>query len=661
VALLLATCLLPAPGSGAGVVGMRLEELLELEVFSASRSTGTVQQTPSAVTVLTADDIARSASGSVAAALALAPGVESLHVSGHRRAVGIRGRNGILSNKLLVMQDGRSLYSPLFSGTWWEMPVLPAGDIDRIEIVRGPGATLWGSNAVNGIINILSKPADRTQGTLLETTVRTPLEGSLYARHGGRAGDAAHYRVSASWEYAAPGADLGTTYADGTNPPARDLVRSLQVNTRIDHAGTGTSAWMLEAGAFQTRFGETILIGSPLPPLFARTVSDEARAQGAHANFRWTGDGARLRQSLDAWTHASIYEHPLFFEERRITGNLDWQAHLAPRGRHAISLGAGARVTADWIDDTPVFWTGRESTVLRQLSAYVQDTITLEEDRWQLTAGAKLELGYYDTLELQPQLRLLHTPSSRTTWWASVARAARTPTRAEREGHVIVGSNPGPGFPVVFFSAPNRSFDSEHLVAIEAGVRSQVARDALVAASLFHHVYTGLRRPVADDPSDGFLLPWGLYVPVRLHNGGTTHTWGGELEASWNPAPWLRLAADVSLVQEPDPDSVELAEPRRTRLFTNVRSVILPADGWEVSLWLRHNRSHRTTIVADMPTEPWWNLNARVAWTPAPGWSLAVTGENLLEPTRYEGASEALRIVPTLVRRTIGLRVSRDF
>lgn len=654
-------CLLALPAAAdTSVLGLPLEDLLQLEVFSASRTAATVLETPASVTVLTADQIACIGAQDIAEALELAAGVESLHVTQRRRAIGIRGQNGLLSNKLLVMQDGRSLYSPLFSGTWWEMLDVPLEDLDRVEIIRGPGATVWGANAVNGIINILTRPADQTQGSLLHATAGSLDNASVYLRHGGALAPNTHYRAYARAAAHGGGGTLEIVRPDGTIPEAHDAFRDVRGGIRIDHADNGTE-WMVDVGAFHIDFEETIFGPGYTPPAFVDTLRVEATADGAYANLRFARDTGNARHALYAWVDASLYDHPAYFEADRLTANLDWQIEQPLGDRHALSAGLGARLTADAVEETPLFLVINEHALKHQFSAFVQDTITLQPARWQLLLGAKLEYGYFHDFELQPQARVLYTPNPGTTWWAAASRAARTPTRSERDGHVVVAPRAAAGMPTAYIIVPNPAFDSEILTAVESGLRFRTGETAVVSASAFLNTYEGLRTPRSAPLNLARVHNGILYLPIQLSNGGTMQTWGFEAEADWAPAPWWGARATFSLVAEPDTDMNLGTVADRIRTYLNLHLHAKPAEGWETGLWLRHNNSRRVSFPPEPDIRPWWNLDARVAWTPQPGLTFALTGHNLLEPERLEATSEAQRILPTTVRRSVDLSVSWEF
>jgi iron complex outermembrane receptor protein len=405
LACLTASMLLATPASAAqppagDLVELSLEDLMQVEVTTVSKKPQALANVAAAVYVISQDDIRRSGARSIPEALRLAPGVDAARLSGNRWSVTMRGFNERFANKLLVLVDGRSAYTPLFSGVLWESLLFPLEDIERIEVIRGPGGSVWGTNAVNGVINIITKTAWSTTG------------GSLTAGAGSRKGSFGSLR------YGAPLADGNVAYRayasmlhsnaleSATGASARDSDHDLGAGFRFDGITRGGDNWSVSADFYQTRSNTQVSMIDPTL-LTASTLRYQEPIDGGNLRARWQrrldeGSDIQLQASL-AYTDLWV---PYLAGDQRITFDLDFQHHLHATEAHDITWGAGYRQSDDSTSDSRWMVFSPDSATLRVTSLFAQDEISLRQDL-RLTLGARLD--HYNTTgtAFQPSARLL--------------------------------------------------------------------------------------------------------------------------------------------------------------------------------------------------------------------------------------------------------------
>jgi iron complex outermembrane receptor protein len=392
---------------------LSIEQLMEIDVTSVSRRSEPVSGAAAAITVITGEDIRRSGASNLPDALRIAVGLEVAQSDGNTWAVSSRGFNTTTSNKLLVLIDGRSIYTPLFSGVFWDVQDVMLEDVDRIEIIRGPGATLWGANAVNGVINILTKSARDTQGGLVSVGGGTEDQGFASFRQGGKVGEETAYRAYGKYSYRD-----SLAFADGGS--ARDPLRRGQAGFRLDRSDAGSGAFTLQGDAYHGLAGQAVVVR-------ADTALDGANLLGRWTRTYSENSGSDLQVYYD-YTHRQI---PQWFEEHRHTLDVDYQ-HRKPFGaRQDLVWGAGYRITHDQVGNSPGVAFLPDHRTESLFSAFAQDEIRLES-HLRLTLGTKLEHNYWTGFEVQPSVRLSWVPDDRRTLWGAISRAVRTPTRSSR-------------------------------------------------------------------------------------------------------------------------------------------------------------------------------------------------------------------------------------
>lgn len=514
---------------------MSLEQLLEVEVTTVMRVPGTPVQTPAAVTVISQEDIRRSGVTTLADALRLAPGVHVAQIDANKWGVGIRGFTDRLSRAMLVLIDGRAVYSPLFAGTYWEMQDTLLEDVERIEVVRGPGGTLWGANAVTGIINIITRNAEATQGTLLTAGAGSEERGYVGVRHGGRIGGVA-------WR--AYGKGFGRDGARPISLPAFDAWQMGQAGFRTDWASRAGRSLTVQGDLYRGHAGQRVTVTTYTPP-YATSVDDDVELAGGNVLARWTSRTSKGSVvTLQTWFDRTSRDE-VAFQESRNTLDLDLQTALAPAGRHRLVWGLGYRVSGDRTRSVPIREFQPENRTTNLFSAFVQDQIAVVPSRLEIAAGSRIEHNAFSGVEVQPSVRLTWTPDSAQTIVASVTRAVRTPSRVEED--YVTGSVLVPRIPYFLRLEPNDDFEPEQLLAYEAGYRVRMGTHVFLTASAFvndHRRVLDARAgtPFPESDAQGSRL----ILPVQFVNALHGNSHGLEFTGDVRPLRWWRVSGTYS-------------------------------------------------------------------------------------------------------------------
>jgi len=504
------------------------EQLFQAEVISASRSPEAVWDAAAAIYVVTAAEIERSGATSIPEALRLVPGVQVARFNSSGWAVSVRGFNSALANKLLVLIDGREIYDPLFSGVYWDIQDTMLEDIERIEVIRGPGASLWGANAVNGVINIITRSARDTEGTLVSALAGNTEHGTLSARYGAALGERGHWRVYGR-VFDRDGQELLAGGDDNSDWQA------WRGGFRVDLDLSPRDAVTLQGDIYRSETGQYRNAPSLSPP-YGSIVREDINAEGGNILARWTRD-LDNEARLTAQAYLDITRREQFtLADKRTTFDLDLQYEFPTFGAHDLIAGVRYRHTEDEVIETEIIRSGDDVHTLRLLSAFVQDDITLSE-RWRLTLGSKFDENDYTGLEIQPNVRLQWMGDTNMVW-ASASRAVRTPSELDREFNILFAAAaplPMDTRPLTLELLPNPDFDSEEVVSYELGYRRQWSSALAMDVALFHSVYDGLATltPLAPQiPADP---PRIILVPLLFTNSTDAETSGAELVLDWRP------------------------------------------------------------------------------------------------------------------------------
>ena len=604
-----------SPGEGAyrtpsELKKLPLEALVDVEITSASRRPESLFRAASAVDVLLGEEIERAGATNIPDALRLAAEVQVAQITGQSWGISARGFNTSTANKMQVLMDGRSLYTPLYSGVFWDVQQTFMADLQQIEVIRGPGATLWGANAVNGVINIISKNAKETQGLLVQGGAGSEIQGFGAIRYGGQVGRDTYYRVYVMGQ----SRDSLNLEGGGDGQVDTDFA---QGGFRIDSAVTKEDTLTLQGDIYRGKFGQ----------LNAADITVE----GGNLVGRWTRqtdkDSSVMVQAYFDRTYRLV---PGSFEEERDTFDLEAQKRVV-LGTHDIVFGGNYRLSIDEIGNlAPTFAFVPDERTVHLVSGYVQDEWHVVPERFYITAGSKFEYNSFSGFEVQPSGRVTWTPSAQQTVWGAISRAVRTPTRIDQE---FVAPNPSTGgFPLL---VANPDFRSEILIAYELGYRVRPTERLSIDVATYYNDYTNLRsvEPVGAGP-----------FPFRLENKLEGNSYGGAIAAKWRATHWWEVVGSVSVLQ------LDVERVRGSRDTSggsglgNDPSYTFVAHSMIDLPW---NIKFDTVLraVGELPdpaTPAYFTTDVRLAWSPRRNLEVAVVGRDLLDNEHPEFRTRTL-------------------
>lgn len=605
-----------------------IEELLQVPV-TLQRGTTAFEGLPAAVTALTAEDIRRMGFATIPEALRLVPGMDVARIDGSSWAISSRGFNGRFANKLLVLIDGQSVYTPNFSGVFWDTIDLPVDILDRIEVIRGPGGTLFGPNAVNGIINIITKRAGVGGGVFVDGRVgdRELAKGSFVVDTG--LGDGAALRVH------------GQTQSQGANrmftgAPGNDGWDCNGIGLRFDWSGPSGDSLTLLAGGYRSHLDRHVVLPSFTPPF--TEISFDHVDQAA-----WNLLGRYEVRAADTSVVAQVaYDRSnrtiLHAREDRNTLDVDLSLDTRLAPGLAVQAGIGYRTTRDEIDGSFFHSYSPTSKTDDRFSGFLQGSWGLNP-RNSLTVGAKVLHDEYAGWQLQPSVRVMHTPREHEHLWASLTRAVRTPSRADRTVALFADATVGPGgLPLFteFRGAPD--FGVESVVSLEAGYRRRFSESAFVDAAAYLNFYEGLRTfepqdlEFRTDPAPHWVLP------MQFANNGRATTVGAEVYFLWQATPAWRLALTASVkswryrVASDSGDFLSKHEHFETpRHQFSLQSLLALGNGWTLDAFLAYVDSLLSPTV-----DAYWRFDARLGYQLADGTVLEAGVRNAFRPAAIE-------------------------
>jgi iron complex outermembrane receptor protein len=595
---------------------LSLEQLLDTEVSSASRRPEKLFETSSALDVITSEDIERAGVTNIPDALRLGTEMEVAQVDGHSWAISTRGFNNTISNKLQVLMDGRSLYTPLFSGVFWDVQQTFLPDVEQIEIIRGPGATLWGANAVNGVINIRTKSAEETQGFLVYGGGGYEDEGFGGVRYGGKIGDT-YYRA-----YVMHQNNDGLPLLGGDS---EDDMRITQGGFRIDSKIHPEDTVTLQGDFYAGNFDQLNISN-------IEVNGENVLGRWIH---EWSTDYSVMFQAYYDRTYRLI---PGTFEEERNTFDLEVQDQLRYEN-HYIVLGGNYRFSHDNIGNLgPGLAFLPASDTQHLVSGYLQDEWHLVPEKFYLTAGSKFEYNTFSGFEVQPTGRFTWFPATNQTVWGAISRAVRTPTRIDQN---LVA--PNPAFAPAFLIA-NPDFESETLVAYELGYRIKPIENLSLDLAGYFNDYNNLRS----------VEPLGS-GKLTIENKLEGQTFGGSIAAKWRITDWWRLDGSVWGINEDihrSPGGHDLNNGNGEANDPSCSFIL--HSGMDLPWHLHFDGYLR--YVDDLPhprTDSYLTADLRIGWSPRRNCEVALVGRNLLDETHPEFATAMTREVERSVFATV--------
>ena len=637
-----------------------LEDLTKTEITSVSRRSQNLTQVPAAAFVITSEDIRRSGATALPDVLRMVPGIEVAQVDSGRYAVTARGFNGRFANKLQVLVDGRSIYSPIFSGVMWEHDPVALDDIERIEVIRGPGAAMWGANAVNGVINIITKHSAAESGGLLAPTLGTNSFGQLYGRYGGRIDDHTSWKLS----FQGRRSDPSTQYA--TDSESNDWLKNGQVNFRFDRSMGNGSELTFWAGATKLKMGDLALVDPellPAPHLVLARLEQIDDSQMVGGRYRWLMGAVESTVQLSAsLEHVGITG---WLNIDRQTYDFDYQGRTAV-GQHDLLWGLSHRTSTDeMISATPVLTVTPARFTQRSTGLFIHDDWTLIPERLQFGVGARWEDSNLGGSTFAPSATLMWTPAKSHNLWAKIARAPRVPARAEY--HVSVITTIVPPLTLIRNLPPLGTLKPETMDSLELGYRTQLAAGLNLNITAYRQHYR--------DRVSGEMVGFVPFVPYFIQNVAICNCSAGwingiELAADWFITPTWRLQfsltstrVDMDTALTPVAAADNATQEKRTpKYYGSLRSQWNLGANQQFDAWLRGSAGY------DLVNSPFPNLirvpgyltlDLRYAYRVNRNLELSITGRNLAGPRRYEYVADYVPSAVTEISPSVllGLRL----
>ena len=658
-----------------------LEDLLSMEITSVSKKKQRLTEAAAAVFVISQEDIRRSGVTSIPEALRMAPGVQVAQIDSNKWAISTRGFNGQFANKLLVLIDGRSIYTPSFSGVYWDAQDTLMEDIERIEIIRGPGATLWGANAVNGVINIITKYAGDTQGGLITAGGGVHEKAFVGFRYG------LDINEDSRGRFYAKAVDRDSFSQDADDSDANDSWESVRTGFRIDGELDEKNSWTLQGDIYEVESDQYINAlptdpllfdpatldpltppGTVIPTLLSN-VKDVTLSTGWNLLARWN-----FQLSDQSSTALQIYvdqikREEIYSTQSHNTLDVDFQHNLSIAEGHELIWGLGYRQIEDEFDNTYNVSLNPDSNTTDLLSAFIQDQIEIIPEQFYLTIGSKFEKNDYTGSELQPSIRALWKLDDRSSIWSSVSRAVRTPSRIETTGliipfsAVVVTGNPLlPIVPLTSTVNGSEDFTAEDTLAYEIGYRIQPTENLSIDLATFYNQYEHL---LSYETLDSTTLVFG--------NKTSGHASGLELSMNWHPAQWWKIQTSYSTINlslEVDKNSldsgsaVNVGEGSSPDHQFSARSTMNLNQNWEFDFWAYYvdeiPAPSVTSFLGGAEIDSYTSLNARLGWRAKENLEFSVAMLNLQGTGHTEFVGEFFN-VSTKVERTIYAKLRWDF
>ena len=625
-----------------------LEDLMNIEVTSVSKKEQKTSQAAAAIFVISRQDIRRSGALNIPDLLRMVPGLDVAQIDSGKWSISARGFNGQYSNKLLVLIDGRTVYNTIFAGVFWDSQIVPLDTIERIEVIRGPGAAVWGSNAVRGVINIITRNANDTQGGYIAGGAGNTVYGPAIIGYGGKAPVIGAYRV---------------------------YVQGFQYNSMPTFAGLdGHDDWHLAHGGFRTdttlspkdslitegevyhgNAGEIALTPLSISPPVTATLALRDLYSGWNVLARWNRTlSPRSDTSLQVYFDRTN-RGDTTYDVSSNTFDVDFQNHIRASERQDIVWGLGYRGISNGSVPTLRISFTPQNRFLQLFSLFAQDEIALRPNRLHLSLGARLDHNDYTGFNFQPSARLAWSLDSKNTLWASVSEADRTPERSDTDLRVNYEALPGPGLPILVSIFGNPKQKDERLIAFEAGYRSTWASSFSLDATIF---FNRDRDLLSVEPGATVVeqnpAPVHLLVPSTFGNGQYGEMHGIEVFANWKVSSFWTLSpgysflaahlhASASSQDFTDPVETEGGSPHHQAQLRS--SVSLPKSlQWNTSAYFVDRLS-----AVSIPS--YTRLDSGLTWRAGEHFSISVEGQDLIKALHPEYAGPNSSLQSGLVRR----------
>ncbi len=619
------------PPSVEDLLSMSLEQVMALPITtSVSKKQQKVKDSAAAIFVISAEDIRRSGATTVPDALRMAPGLQVARINSNQWAVTLRGFNERTSNKLLVLMDGRTLFSPGFSGTLWETLDMLMENIERIEVIRGSGATLWGANAVNGVINIISKNAKKTQGAELIAAGGDD-QGFGSARYGFQIDKHSFGRVHIQNK-------KHDSYLNSAGVSNYDGWDAQQGGLQLDLSDGDDDKVKVQGNFFHGQYKE-----QSLRPLLTAPYFDRLRNQQDTIMFsllsRWDKTlSADSDFSLQAYY--DYQQHEFFLPSNFHQFDVDFQHHQKLTARHDLIWGGGYRFIQDHYTNNAYYQYQPVGRGYNLYNGFLQDEMALVPDRLKFIVGSKFEHNAFSGLQIQPNARMIWSPDDHHSVWTAISKAVTTPSRSKQELDIWLATEPPSAetgnLPVKVMgqasSAPGK-YKSEEVLAYELGYHFQASKLS-ADLSLFYNDYSRLPQIISGSPNVLFSatgVPY-LLFPVGLTNGIKGYTYGSELSGTWQATGFLKLNLLYGYLdarfKQPDGSLHPFSYGNPQNQFS-LRSSFDIKDNLELDLWFRY--VDKLPAANIKPVADYTSIDVRLAYRPIRNLELSLVGNNLIE------------------------------
>jgi iron complex outermembrane receptor protein len=619
-------------------VSLDLEQLanMDVKVTSASKKSEPLAQAPAAIYVLSGEDIRRGGFTTLPEALRMVPGLYVAQTDAHIWQVSARGFSDLNNNKMLVMVDGRGVYSPALGTVFWDVLDMPLENIERVEIIRGPGGTLWGANAVNGVINIITKTAEQTQGVMASSSASGDEGYATTVRYGGGIGSLGYslYGRASYWE------PLSTSPLGFGGPP--ELFTMVQSGARVDWAASVKDAVTVEGGSYQGSFGSKQIPAG----VFATHL-----LKGDDVLTHWTHTFSE-RSRTEVLAYCDWYTRGGLPGEKRNSCDVEFQHTYQFKPRQSLIWGGTFFSTGDDLsaDATKFIPEKRRTNVV---SGFAQYEITLIPDRLRLLGGSKLEQNDYTGFEFQPQGRAVWTPNKWNTFWTAVSRSVRVPTRTDSDLDLVTQVGVLRGRPLFQSLTGNPDLNSEHIIAYEVGYRVEPISKLSLDAAFYYNKYNDL---VINSANVLVFMPTQAVLESQFINGPNAQSHGAELSAKWQPVHRWSISGAVT---ETRGDVLTLAATPE-HLF-NIQSRTDLPHKVEFDAGVYHYSAlglGQASFSEPLQSVRAFNrIDVGAGWHLRPQWTFSVWGRNLASPQHLETRNTALGDVAAYVPRSLTVRL----
>ena len=624
-----------------------IEDLMNIEVTSVSRKEQKLSHTASAIFVITGEDIRHSGATNIPDLLRMAPGIDVAQINADTWAISARGLTKEFGNELLVMVDGRNVYTPTTGGVFWDVLDLPLENIERIEVIRGPGGSVWGANAVNGVINIITKKAGETPGVMVVAGGGNIDQGFATTQYGGKLGAKTQYRVYAKYFNQ-------NHFPDESGQNGRDGWHMLRGGFRMDSQLSPKDTLMVQGDIYTGKEGfPTTQFPSVTSPALINVVS-RVDLSGGLLQSVWNHTYSP-RSDVSLLLSYDTYERGDLLNEGRQTLDVEFQHHIAWDRRQDIVWGAGYRYSESQSDGSLSISLNPANINTHLFSAFIQDEISLVPDRVSLTVGTKLEHNYYTGFGVMPSARVSYTPTAHQALWAAVSRALRTPAENDAALRVNIAGFPGPGgVPVILAAVGNPNVKDEGSLSYEAGYRTALLSNLSIDVAAYYNHYD---HQNTDEPGEPFFEntppPGHLVFPITTQNLSYGETHGLEIAANWKINDRWTLAPGfeferIHMHSSPGSQDVDTApdtEGSDPHFRAQIRSHVSVTTrlSWDSSAYYVDR-----LIALDVPS--YTRLDTGLAWRWSARWSFSVVGQNLLKDHHIEFGSGSAATATSIKR-----------